>query len=317
MGYRAWWGIPSLPKLRVEEPATREFLFGVAEHWLRFGIDGWRLDVPADIADPTFWPEFRERVRAVRDDAYLVGEIWSESPEWLTGDRFDALMNYPLGLAILGFASGGRMDQAAIDGQQDYRRFLKPMDAAAFGARVEHLLTVNDPVTTSVQYNLIGSHDAPRARTCLAGDAAALRLALLLLLTLPGTPSIYYGDELGLEGGPDPGCRSAYPAEPTAEGAALRAFTRAVVRARHDHPALRRGTATVAAANGLALALAREVEGERALVALNSGREPSRLELSAEVVAGLTPIALPVSPGGRKSRPTTIELPAQAALIHV
>jgi len=86
-GYRAWWGIPSLPKLRVEHPPVREFLFGVAEHWLRAGIDGWRLDVPAEIEDPTFWPEFRARVRAVKPDAYLVGEIWREAPDWLAGDR--------------------------------------------------------------------------------------------------------------------------------------------------------------------------------------------------------------------------------------
>jgi neopullulanase len=317
MGYRAWWGIPSLPKLRVEEPAMREFLFGVAEHWLRFGIDGWRLDVPADIEDPTFWPEFRRRVRAVRDDAYLVGEIWSESPEWLTGDRFDALMNYPLGLAILGFASGGRVDQAAIDGQNDYRRFLKPLDAASFGARVEGLLTLHDPATTSVQYNLIGSHDAPRARTCLAGDAASLRLATLLLLTLPGTPSIYYGDELGLEGGPDPGCRAGYPVTPDEGQLAIRAFTRAAVRARHDHRALRRGTATVAAADGLAIALAREAAGDRAVVAVNSGREPAWLEVGADLVVGLSPVVLPEVAAGRLTSPTTIELPAQGALVLV
>ncbi|HET7029503.1 MAG TPA: glycoside hydrolase family 13 protein [Candidatus Limnocylindrales bacterium] len=316
-GYASWWDVPSLPKIRVEHPPAREFLFGVAEHWLRFGIDGWRLDVPADITDATFWPEFRQRVRAVKPDAYLVGEIWSESPEWLRGDRFDALMNYPLGMAILGFASGGRLDQAAIDGQNDYRAFLKPLDAATFGARMERLLTVHDPATTSVQYNLIGSHDAPRARTVLAGDAAALRLALLLLLSLPGTPSIYYGDELGLEGGPDPGCRGSYPATPSSDQAAIRAYARACVRARRDHRALRRGSARVAGAAGGAIALARDADGERALVALNSGREPTRLELDASAVAGLRPLDLPGIATGRLSSPTAIELPAQGALVLV
>ena len=314
-GFRAWWNIPSLPKLRVENPAVREFLFSVAEHWLRFGIDGWRLDVPAEIEDQTFWPEFRARVRAVRPDAYLVGEIWTESPEWLRGDRFDALMNYPLGLAILGFASGGRIDQAAIDGQADYRRFLKPIDGAAFGERIRHLLTIHDPATTSVQYNLIGSHDAPRARTCLAGDAAALRLATLLLLTLPGTPSIYYGDELGMEGGPDPDCRRAYPVVPDEAGLAMRAFTRAAIHARREHVALRRGTAAVAAASGQAIALAREADGARALVAVNAGREPARLVVDSGLLAGLAPVALPEVAAGRVVDGGTLELPAQGALI--
>ncbi len=314
-GYRAWWNIPSLPKLRVENPAVREFLFGVAEHWLRYGIDGWRLDVPADIEDPTFWPEFRRRVRAVRADAYLVGEIWSEGPDWLAGDRFDALMNYPLGMAILGFASAGRLDQAAIDGQTDYSRFLRPLDAPTFSDRLRHLFSIHDPATTAVQFNLIGSHDAPRARTVLAGDVGALRLASLLQLVLPGTPSIYYGDELGMEGGPDPDCRRGYPVVADEGQLALRAFVRAAIHARRAHVALRRGTVAVAAANGQAIALAREAEGERALVAINSGREPARLELDAAVLTGLAPVNLPEVPTGTIIGPTTIELPTQGALV--
>ena len=74
-------------KLNTDDPEVREFLFGVAEHWLRFGIDGWRLDVPEEIADETFWQEFRARCRAIRPDAYLVGEIWRVAPEWVRGDR--------------------------------------------------------------------------------------------------------------------------------------------------------------------------------------------------------------------------------------
>ncbi|HEX2755673.1 MAG TPA: glycoside hydrolase family 13 protein [Candidatus Limnocylindrales bacterium] len=314
-GYRSWWNFPSLPKLRVEHPPVREFLFGVAEHWLRFGIDGWRLDVPAEIEDETFWPEFRQRVRAVRSDAYLVGEVWSESPEWLTGNRFDALMNYPLGLAILGFASAGQLDQAAIDGQADYKRFLHPMDGPAFGDRLRHLFALHDPATTSVQYNLIGSHDAPRPRTVLAGDIAALRLATLLPLVLPGTPAIYYGDELGMEGGPDPDCRRGYPVTPDETALTMRTFVRSAVHARRDHVALRQGTVAVAAAGGQAIALSREADGERALVAINSGREPARLDVDPALLAGLAPIALPEVAAGSVVGGGTLELPAQGALV--
>ena len=314
-GFRSWWNIPSLPKLRVEHPPVREYLFGVAEHWLRFGIDGWRLDVPEEIEDESFWPEFRARVRAVKPDAYLVGEIWTESPEWLSGDRFDALMNYPLGLAILGFASAGNLDQAAIDGQSDYRKYLVALDGPSFAERLGHLFALHDPATTSVQYNLIGSHDAPRPRTCLAGDIEALRLATLLQLSLPGTPSIYYGDELGMEGGPDPDCRRGYPPAPGDEGLAMRAFTRAAIHARRDHVALRRGTVTVAAAGGQAIALGREADGHRALVAINSGREAARMVVDPSIVTGLAPIALPEVAAGRIVDGSTIELPAQGALV--
>ena len=113
LGYEAWWGLPALPKLNTDEPEVREYLLSVAEHWLRFGIDGWRLDVPQEIDDEAFWQEFRRRCRAIRSDAYLVGEIWGVAPDWLRGDRFDALMNYPLGEAILGFAGGPLLDMAS------------------------------------------------------------------------------------------------------------------------------------------------------------------------------------------------------------
>jgi len=316
-GYAMWWNVPSMPKLRVEHPPAREYLFGVAEHWLRFGIDGWRLDVPADVGDPTFWPEFRQRVRAVRPDAYLVGEIWRESPEWLLGDRFDALMNYPLGLAILGFASGGALDHGAIAGQVDYARFLRALDGPAFGNRVRSLVELYDPAVVGAQYNLIGSHDTPRARTVLAGDVAALRLATLLLLTLPGAPAIYYGDELAMEGGPDPACRRAYPTAPDAGAIAHRSFVQAAIRARRDHRALRRGTVEVAAASGPAVALARSADGERALVAVNSGREPVRLDVDPGLVAGLTALDLPVVAAGRLVDGRVVELPEQSAVVLV
>ncbi len=198
LGYNAWWGLPALPKLNTDDPEAREFLFGVAEHWLRFGIDGWRLDVPEEIADESFWQEFRARCRAVNPDAYLVGEIWHVAPEWLRGDRFDALMNYPLGEAILGFAGGSRLDLGIVAGHDQYRTHVRPTDGPAFAARVLEICTAYDPDVTAVQLNLLGSHDTPRLRTVLGGDVAAVRLAFLLLATLPGAPCLYYGDEIGL-----------------------------------------------------------------------------------------------------------------------
>ncbi len=76
IGYEGWWNLPALPKFNTNTPAVREFLLGVAEHWTSFGIDGWRLDVPGEINDNSFWQEFRRRVRAINPEAYIVGEIW-------------------------------------------------------------------------------------------------------------------------------------------------------------------------------------------------------------------------------------------------
>ena len=88
-GYQAWWDLPALPKLNTDNPAVREYLLEIAEHWIRFGIDGWRLDVANEIPDE-FWREFRQRVKAVNPDAYIVAEIWNEQPHVLRGDMYDA-----------------------------------------------------------------------------------------------------------------------------------------------------------------------------------------------------------------------------------
>ena len=101
--YQCWLGLPALPKFNTATPAVREFLWGVAEYWIKFGIDGWRLDVPTEIDDDEFWREFRQRVKAANPEAYIVGEIWHEAQRWLGGDQSDAVRNYLFARASLGF----------------------------------------------------------------------------------------------------------------------------------------------------------------------------------------------------------------------
>lgn len=103
-------GQPALPKLNTNTPAVREFIFDVAEHWVKFGCDGWRLDVPAEIDDDDFWRAFRQRVKAINPDAYIVGEIWHEAQRWLKGDQFDAVMNYMFTKACIGFFVSEKID---------------------------------------------------------------------------------------------------------------------------------------------------------------------------------------------------------------
>ncbi len=319
-GYRSWWDVPSLPKLRIEHPPVREYLLGVAERWTRFGIDGWRLDVPQDIEDPTFWPEFRRRVRAINPEAYLVGEIWVDAPEWLAGDRFDALMNYPLTLAILGFVGGPHINRAVVDGQMNYRDGLSDLDGPAFAARLERSMRINAVATTEVQFNLLGSHDSPRARSVLGEDLVRLRLATALQMTLPGAPSIYYGDEIGMSGGPDPDCRRAYPArleDVDAPGLAQRAYVKAAVHARRDRVALRRGGVQVLAAAGRAVILERIAEDARALVLLNAGDTSQGLAFRDGAADGLR--ALPELTVGSATfgASNQVEIEARSVLVMV
>jgi neopullulanase len=325
LGYQAWWDQPALPKWNIANPQAREYLLGVAEHWVRFGIDGWRLDVPEEIADPDFWREFRRRVRAINPEAYLVGEIWHEAPEWLAGDRFDALMNYPLLEAMLGFTAGAHLDRAVIAGQAELAREVVPLDAAGFASRLERMLGAYDPAVVAAQLNLLDSHDTPRFVTMAGGDQAALRLAVVMQMTLPGAPCIYYGDEVGLEGGADPDCRRAFPADPAARDQNLRAFVQAAIGLRHAHPALRgAGAFRSVAAQGMTHVHVRAGAGEVLLVAVNAGEALQRVEVGVPEAAGRT-LGVEPLPGfsgagtpGRfrvSSGPIVLEVPAREALV--
>jgi neopullulanase len=295
LGYMAWWGLPALPKLNTDHPPVRELLLSVAEHWLRFGIDGWRLDVPGEIDDPAFWTEFRRRCRAIRPDAYLVGELWQEAQEWLAGDRFDAAMNYPLAEAILGYAAGSRLDRAALAFHSEYRERVRPMDGPTFAAELERINRLYDPAVTAVQLNLIGSHDTPRFRTLAGGRVDAVRLAVALLMALPGAPCLYYGDEIGMEGQHDPDNRRAFPPDEAAWDIDLLGFVRALIRLRHAEPALRHGTVRVAGAAGDAVAIERRTDDATIVVALDAGDVASPFALVLPDLAGrrLLPVPLP------------------------
>jgi cyclomaltodextrinase len=301
LGYRAWWDVPALPKLNTDHPAVREHLWGVAEHWLRFGIDGWRLDVPTEIDDEAFWQEFRGRCRAVNPDAYLVGEIWDVAPEWVRGDRFDALMNYPLLEVILGFVGGPSLNTALVASHHQLSLHVRASAAAVFASELTAQAAPYAPATVAAQLNLLGSHDMPRLRTLVSGDLAAVRLAVLLQMTLPGAPCVYYGDEIGLEGGNDPDCRRAFPAGEAGRDEALRATFRDLIALRRAHPALRADGLRVVGADGACVALLRggaddpSAAGEALFVVVNAGAEPESTQVALPGLAGRLLVALPVA----------------------
>jgi cyclomaltodextrinase / maltogenic alpha-amylase / neopullulanase len=276
--------MPALPKLNVSEPAVREYLWSVAEHWLRFGIDGWRLDVPAEIDDPPFWAELRRRCRAINPEAYLVGEIWHVAPEWVAGDRFDALMNYPLAEAIIGFVGGRSLNEALLRSHNEYRK-ITGLDGAGFAGRLMDLLAAYAPETNAAQLNLLDSHDTPRVLSVLGGDRDAVELAVLLQATLPGAPCVYYGGEVGLAGGMDPDSRRAMPWDESHWDHELLDAIRATFAVRHAEPALRADPVRVISAVGEALAFQRDGPGGPLAVALNAGDEPIELALGEGAAA--------------------------------
>lgn len=278
-GYHAWWGLPALPKFNTDTPAVREFLWGIARHWIDFGIDGWRLDVANEIDDDDFWREFRRRVRAGNPDAYIVGEVWHEAARWLQGDMWDAVMNYLFTRACLAFFIGERQIDADEMARTSFR-VVDPPGAPAFRSAIERLLALYHPNVTAVQLNLLDSHDMPRFLSLARGDTSSLRLATLFQMTYPGAPSIYYGDEIGLAGGHDPANRGAFPWDDSNswDTSLLHEFQK-MIALRHARPELRRGTYRIVHAADDVFVHLRKLGDAAVLVAFNTSRETRRVDL--------------------------------------
>jgi len=267
--YDAWWGIPALPKLNTDTPAVRDFIFEVAEYWIKFGCDGWRLDVPGEINDDSFWQEFRARVKAINPEAYIVGEIWHEGQRWLKGDQFDAIMNYQFTKACIGFFAGDKRDEHLLTGA-GYAP-VTTLDAQSFAYSLNVNLGLYDKAINDVQLNLLDSHDTARFLSIVKHDQSALKLATLTLMTYPGAPCVYYGNEIGLDGGKDPDCRKAFPWDKSQWDTALRAFFKTCIALRKKYRALRDGSFNVVYAEDKCLVYVRSQGDEKLVIAINSG----------------------------------------------
>jgi len=210
----------NMPKLNTAHPDVKDYLLKVGRYWVEeFGVDGWRLDVASEV-DHAFWREFRREVRAANPEAYIVGECWTDSQGWLLGDQFDAVMNYGLTEAFLTFFA------------------TNESTASAFSHAVVRNLNSNTMNVNEVMFNLVDSHDTPRALTRADGNLERMKLLMLSLLTFTGSPVIYYGDEIGLTGGQDPDNRKCMVWDPAEQDADLLAYITRLIDLRKQHPGL-------------------------------------------------------------------------------
>ena len=268
--YASWWDNRALPVFNHDNPNVREYLMEVAEYWLKLGIDGWRLDVPNEITTAGFWQEFRDRVKAINPEAYIVGEIWGDSREWLDGTQFDGVMNYLFTAPTIAFAAGDRVIREYVEGRS-YTPY-PALDAKGYAAKIQKLLDLYPWEIQQTQLNLLASHDTARLLSIADEDRDSVKLGTLLLLTFPGAPSIYYGDEVGLAGAIDPDSRRGFPAEADWDQDLLN-FHRQLIALRHAHPALRVGDYKTLYAQGEVYILARSLPTETIVVAVNAGTQ--------------------------------------------
>jgi cyclomaltodextrinase len=313
--YAAWWNHASLPKFNTNNPGVRDYLFKVARFWLEFGIDGWRLDVPEDINDDTFWREFRRIVKSVNRDAYIVGEIWHEARRWLQGDMFDAVMNYLITGPALSFFGAASLNRSWM--HTDIH--LQPIDAHEFARRIDAMYALYDWEINFAQMNMLDSHDTPRALWLLGEDKKALRLAVLCQMSMPGTPNVYYGDEVGLSAGGDPHCRAAFPwHQPETWDNDLHEFYKSAIALRNTHPALRTGDFTILHALGEVIVFRRRLEQQEILVAFNAGKSAATISLPVDCLGYSHYVPIWPAVAGNLQVGTEglqLELSAQSALV--
>ncbi|MEC4895193.1 MAG: glycoside hydrolase family 13 protein [Oscillatoria sp. PMC 1051.18] len=277
--YVGWAGNRALPQFNHDNPEVREYIMEIAEFWVKQGIDGWRLDVPFEITTPGFWQEFRSRVKSVNPDAYIVGEVWRDSRQWLDGTQFDGVMNYLFTAPTIAFTAGSRVDLELVE-EPSYEPY-PALSASEYAEKIQQLLTLYPWEIQLTQLNLLDSHDTARLLTIANGDRASVELATLLLMTYPGAPSIYYGDEVGLPGKFDPDSRRGFPPESDWDLETL-AYHKQLIGLRSRYPALQIGEYLILFAEGTIYVFARILDTEEVIVAVNIGTEPVQANVNAE-----------------------------------
>jgi cyclomaltodextrinase len=266
--YADWEGHQSLVKLNLTNPETRQYIFEVVCHWMggdESGVDGWRLDVACEVG-PDFWWEFRRVCKEAHPDCFLLGEVFRDDyRKWVAPDLLDSGTNYQLHKAILSSLNDANF--------WELKSVLERERHAEWGVYRDLMLL-----------NFVGNHDVTRIRSALANPAHVYP-ALIFLLTAPGIPCLYYGDEVGLSGHKrdgDAALRTPMP-DPDApwpdDERALFETTRRLIAIRKSHSALIYGDWQPLETGSTTFSFLRCDERQLAVVVLNSGDQPIRLEI--------------------------------------
>ena len=277
--YISWIDNRALPQFNHANPQAREYLMQVGEYWVKRGIDGWRLDVPLEIKHPGFWEEFHTRTKAMNPETYIVAEIWEDSSLWLDGTKFDGVMNYLFTAPTIAFTAGDRVIKEHVEAPSYYP--YPALSAQAYGEEIEKLLALYPWKIQLTQLNLLNSHDTARLLTIASGDQASVELATLLLLTFPGAPSIYYGDEVGLPGAFDPDCRRGFPADQDWDQDVLN-YHKQLIALRHQYRCLRIGDYRRLYADESVYAFCRTLDKEAVIVAVNVGTSAATVQFDIQ-----------------------------------
>ena len=294
--YDGWWGHDTLPKLNYEEsPALFDYIMHVGRKWVSppYNVDGWRLDVAADLGQSGeynhyFWKEFRRNVKEANPNALILAEHYGDPTEWLKGDEWDTVMNYDAFMEPLTWFLTG------VEKHSDEYRQDQLGNPDSFFGSMRHFMTRFHTQSLQVAMNELSNHDHSRfltrtnrkvGRTAYLGpeaanegvDKAIMRLAVMIQMTWPGAPTIYYGDEAGLCGWTDPDNRRAYPWG--REDQDLIDFHKEIIRIHKAYHAMKTGSILFLHGQYQFISYGRFDEQDKFVVAINSGEQPVSVDL--------------------------------------
>ncbi|TDT71581.1 glycosidase [Hypnocyclicus thermotrophus] len=249
-----------MPKLNLFNKDAKEYILNAVKYWTKeFNIDGWRLDV-ADEVPQSFWKEFRKVVRDINKDAYIVGEIWSNSENWLNGDQFDAVMNYGVTYLCTQYFAENRINSI---------EFLEGINS---------LLMKYQEQTNFSMLNLLDSHDTARfLNKCNFNEEKHL-LALTFIMTYIGAPMIYYGTEIGMDGEHDPDCRKGMIWNKNKWNMKYYNYIKRLIRIRKENIELQEGE-FIPHFNKKLLSFERIYKNNKILVIINNSKKEIRYKL--------------------------------------
>jgi glycosidase len=303
--YEAWYNFPSMPKLNVVNPPTENYILGVVDYWrTHAALAGIRLDVANEV-NPKLWQDLRRHVKAEDPNFWIVGEEWGNANPWLHGDQWDSTMGYEFRNVCLSMFAD---------------RTIQPSE---FLNRLMNLYGEYPPQVSRNLMNLLGSHDTPRFLTLCHGNQDLLKLAATVQLTWPGTPSIYYGDELGMTGGVDPDNRRMMDWGVANPGNQVLNYYKTLIAARNHSLALEQGDPAILAANDKqgTFAYSRAYGADAAVVVVNVSNQTQTVTLDLPATESFKRlIAHPVDAltGNRFASNRTLSLslpPLRAALL--
>lgn len=288
--YDGWWGHDTLPKLNYENsPKLVEYIMNIGRKWVSppYNADGWRLDVAADLGfsneyNHKFWKDFRKAVKEANPDAIILAEHYGDARNWLQGDEWDTVMNYDAFMEPMTWFFTGMEKHS-----DEFRQDLLGNHETFMGAMKHHMASFMGP-SLQVAMNELSNHDHSRFLTRTNGrvgrvaqlghkaaeenvNVAVMREAVVMQMTWPGAPTLYYGDEAGLCGFTDPDNRRSYPWGK--ENQELIAFHREMIRIHKENKVFSHGSLKFLHGEKNVIAYGRFDETNHMIVAFNNGKE--------------------------------------------